>query len=153
VPWIEAEGNRILAELGTPYRVELRTQAANKTNAVLRETLDVIVSDGDSVRAYETFSGGEKHPDQPRAQARARGAARAPPRRRVAGALHRRARRTRRAGMDRLADVLRGLAGTFERVIVVSHQPQLATAFDSVIAVEKTDGRSQIAGAREEVAA
>jgi exonuclease SbcC len=153
VPWIETEGNRILAELGTPYRVELRTQAANKTNAVLRETLEIVVNDGDSVRAYETFSGGEKT----RLNLALRLA--------LAGLLaHRRGAESRvlcideldgldAAGMDRLVEVLRRLGDTFSRILLVTHQAQLATAFDQTISVEKEDGRSRIAGTREEVAA
>lgn len=154
VPWIETEGNRILAELGTPYRVELRTQRALKgASDHLRETLDVIVNDGENVRPYETFSGGERT----RINLALRLA--------LAGLLaHRRGAESRvlcidepdgldSAGMDRLAEVLRGLLGTFSRIVVVSHQPQLATAFDQVIAIEKVDGRSRIVGAREEVAA
>jgi DNA repair protein SbcC/Rad50 len=154
IPQIETEANRLLAELGTTYRVELRTQAENKTNANLRETLDVLVYDGTDIRAYETFSGGEKT----RINLALRLA--------LAGLLA-----TRRgaqssilcidepdgldqAGMDALATVLLGLSGTFERVLVVSHQPQLGTSFDQTLRVEKgEDGRSRIVGALEAVPA
>jgi DNA repair exonuclease SbcCD ATPase subunit len=149
VPWIEAEGNRILSELGTSYRVELRTQAANKTNALLRETLDIVVNDGANIRPYETFSGGEKT----RINLALRLA--------LAGLLaNRRGAQSRllaideldgldAAGMDALVGVLNGLAGTFDRIVVVSHQAQLATAFDQLIEVAKADGKSQIVGALE----
>jgi exonuclease SbcC len=59
IPTVEAEACRILAELGTPYRVELRTERATGTGAVV-DALDVIVSTDEGERPYETFSGGER---------------------------------------------------------------------------------------------
>lgn len=153
IPTIEVETNRILAELGTQFHLELRTQKALKTSEVLRETLDVIVYDGNDARPYETFSGGEKT----RIGLALRLA--------LAGLLaHRRGAQSSvlcideldgldSAGMDALVGVLNGLSETFERILIVSHQAQLATSFDQVIEVEKRDGLSRIVGTREAVLA
>ena len=47
-------------------------------------------------------------------------------------------------GMDRLSYVLVGLAGTFEKILIVSHNPALSTAFDQSIVVRKDGERSRI---------
>lgn len=152
VPQIETEANRILAELGTSYRIELRTQAEKKTGE-LRDTLDVIVWTETTDRPFESFSGGERT--------------------RIALALRialARLLATRRGaesrllaidepdgldaqGMAALVDVLRGLQDTFDVVLVISHQQALQDAFDTVIAVEKVSGVSRIVGDREAVTA
>lgn len=148
IPVIEAEANRILDRLptsdGTVMRVELRTQRALKTAEHLRETLDILVSDLDTTRAFETFSGGEAF--------------------RVSFALrwalakllaNRRGAESRvlvidepdgldAAGMDALAAILREEAATFSRILVVSHNPLLASAFEQCIEIEKTGGVSRI---------
>jgi len=60
VPAIEAEAQRLLERFTEGrLQVELRLQRATKTGG-LRETLDVVVSDGITERPYETFSGGER---------------------------------------------------------------------------------------------
>jgi exonuclease SbcC len=144
IPQIELEANRILDELGTPFSVELRTQRALKSGDGMKEALDVIVSDGQAERAYETFSGGER--------TRLNLALRIALARLLA---HRRGAEVRmlaidepefldEAGHARLAEVLRGLLGDFDRVLLISHQAALRDAFDQVIAVVKENERSQI---------
>jgi exonuclease SbcC len=63
IPQIEQEANRILELMptakGETLRVELRTQRELKTAEHLRETLDIMVVDAYRPRPYETYSGGE----------------------------------------------------------------------------------------------
>ncbi len=154
IPQIEAEAGRILSDLGTPYRVELRTQRALKTGDGVREALDIVVTDRGRERMYETFSGGER--------TRLNLALRLGLARLLA---HRRGADVRclfldepefldEQGMDALARVLHGLTGDFDVILVVSHVPALKDAFDQVLEVElDPDGRSRIAAAPIEVPA
>jgi exonuclease SbcC len=143
-PQIELEANRILEELGTSFRVELRTQRALKSGEGLKEALDIIVLAPGGERPYETFSGGER--------TRLNLALRISLARLLA---HRRGAEVRllaidepefldEAGMERLASVLRGLLADFDRILLVSHHPTLLDQFDQVISVEKENGRSRI---------
>jgi exonuclease SbcC len=146
IPQIEVEASRILGELGTSYRVELRTERALKSGEGTRDTLDVIVIGDAGERPYETFSGGER--------TRINLALRIALARLLA---HRRGAESRLLAIDepeyldepgtaKLADVLRGLAqsGDFERVYLVSHVPGLRDAFDQTITVVKDGNRSRI---------
>lgn len=149
VPQIEAEANRILDMLptadGTTFRVELRTQKALKSdNGQLRETLDIVVSDTDGDRAYETYSGGER--------ARLNIALRVALARLLAG---RRGADSRllaldeleyldEQGQEALVAVLRDVAAGFDRVLVVSHAPGVRDAFDATVEVVKVGGVSRI---------
>lgn len=147
IPQIEAEANRILAELGgatATCRVELRTQRANKTSDTLKETLDITVVTPAGERPYETFSGGER--------TRLNLALRIALARLLAS---RRGAESRLLaidepdgldldGMERLATVLNGLSSAFSTVLVVSHNPGLSTAFDQTLTVVKDGERSRI---------
>jgi len=153
---IEAEANRVLEQLptasGTTFRVELRTQRALKTDAAaLRETLDILVSDRQTTREFLTFSGGE--------QFRVSFALRWALARLLAG---RRGAESRllvvdepdgldAGGMDGLAAVLREGAGGFDRVLLVSHNPLLASAFPQVVEVASDGEASWLVGDREGV--
>jgi exonuclease SbcC len=157
IPQIEVEASRILTELGTSYRVELRTERALKSGDGTRDTLDVIVVGDAGERPYETFSGGER--------TRINLALRIALARLLA---HRRGAESRaliidepeyldEPGTAKLADVLRNLAqsGDFDKVMLVSHVPGLRDAFDQTLEVVKDGSRSRVVeiGAREEVAA
>lgn len=158
IPQIESEANRVLAHMptadGTVLRVELITQRELKSADHLKETLDIRVSDEDTTRSFESFSGGERF--------------------RVSFALrwalakllaNRRGAESRvlvidepdgldEIGMDGLAGILREAGDTFDRVLIVSHNPQLASAFEQTITVAKSGGVSRIvADVREPVAA
>jgi len=153
---IEAEANRVLEQLptasGTTFRVELRTQRALKTDAAaLRETLDILVSDRQTTREFLTFSGGE--------QFRVSFALRWALARLLAG---RRGAESRllvvdepdgldAGGMDGLAAVLREGAVGFDRVLLVSHNPLLASAFPQVAEVASDGEASWLVGDREGV--
>lgn len=154
IPLIESEANRILQQMptedGVSFSVELHTQRAQKTDASkTTETLDILVNDPDTTRAYESFSGGE--------QARLNIALRIALARLLAG---RRGAESRLLAIDeipyldvlgqgQLVDVIRGVAGDFDTTIVVSHHEILRDSFDTVIEIVKRDGVSEIAGARE----
>lgn len=145
IPQIEQEANRYLDELGTSYRVELRTQRALKTGDGVADTLDIVVIDAaGSERDLATFSGGEKT--------------------RIGLALrialakilaHRRGASSRllaidepdgldEAGMERLRAILHGLESDFDRILLVSHVPALRDSFENVLEVVKVDGRSRV---------
>ena len=147
IPSIETEASRILAELGTSYRVELRTQKALKSGDGLADTLDVVVLTESGARPYESFSGGERT----RLNAALRIAL-------SCLLAHRRGAEAKiivcdepefldEQGQMALADVLRRLVtdGTCEKAILVSHAAALRDSFDNTIAVEKIDGRSRVA--------
>lgn len=147
IPQLEIEANRILGELGgatADCRVELRTQRALKTSDALRETLDIVIVTPAGERPYESFSGGER--------TRLNLALRIALARLLA---HRRGAESRllaidepefldEAGVARLADVLRQLSGDFDRILLVSHHPTLAAAFDQAIVVVKDGDRSRV---------
>jgi len=155
IPYLETEANRILAELGTAFRIELRTQAALKSGDGLRDTLDVIVCSETGERAYETFSGGEK--------TRLNLALRIALARLLA---HRRGAESRLLCVDEpeyldeqgtaaLVDVLRGLEGDFDKLYIVSHVPSLRDSFDTTLSVVRDEAGSRVveAGVFETVAA
>ncbi len=145
IPYLETEASRILAELGTSFRVELRTQAALKSGEGVRDSLDVIIQTNESERPYETFSGGER--------TRLNLALRIALARLLA---HRRGADSRLLCIDEpefldepgtaaLVDVLRGLQDDFDRVYLISHVPALRDSFDEVLTVVKgDDGRSHV---------
>ena len=148
IPTLEAEANRILAELGTPYRIELRTQRALKSGDGLADTLDVVVIGDAGERAYETFSGGER--------SRLNVALRLALARLLA---NRRGAESRvlvldevefldEVGQASLVAVLLSMRDRFDRILVVSHVSGLRDApLDAVLSVVKEDGRSRIEAA------
>jgi DNA repair protein SbcC/Rad50 len=146
VPAIELEASRILAELGTGYRVELRTEKALASGATA-DALDVVIVTETGERPYETFSGGER--------TRLNLALRIGLARLLAA---RRGAESRllaidepeyldQAGTAALVSVLRGLTGDFDKVYLISHVPDLRDAFDATLEVSKNGaGLSQIGG-------
>ena len=138
LPSIQTEATRILSELGTSYRVELRTERATSTGDVV-DALDVIVTTEDGERPYETFSGGERT----RINLALRIA--------LARLLANRRRGESRllvidepefldgAGTDALIQVLRGLVD-FSRIWLISHVPNLRdAALDGTIEVTRDE--------------
>ena len=59
LPEIENEINLLLSELANNISIKFITTKESKTKTTI-DTLDIIVSDGNIERKYETFSGGEK---------------------------------------------------------------------------------------------
>lgn len=151
IPYLETEANRILAMLGTSFRVELRTQAELKSGDGVRDTLDVIVATENGERAYETFSGGER--------TRINLALRIALARLLA---NRRGAESRLLAIDEpefldeqgtaaLVEVLRGLQDSFDKLYIVSHVPALRDSFDTTITVR--DGQLVADGVFEAVPA
>lgn len=145
VPYVEAEAGRILDRLGSPFRVELRTQRATASGE-LRDALDVVVLTEAGERPYETFSGGER--------TRVNLALRIALASLLAG---RRGADSRllaidepefldEAGTAALADVLVDLwaEGRFDRVWLVSHVPSLRDAFGRALVVRREGDRSVV---------
>jgi exonuclease SbcC len=144
IPQIEADANRILAELGTSFTVEVRTQRDLKGGGQA-DALDIVVDTPTGPSAYEDFSGGERT----RVNLALRIA--------LARLLARRGGASvsilavdepdglDESGMQRLADVLKAAAEDFEHVLLVSHVPTLADAFDRVIEVQRDGDTSVIA--------
>ncbi len=141
IPQIEQEANRVLAEFGTDFRVELRTQRALKSSDRMRETLDVIVHEPNGERDYRTYSGGER--------TRIDLALRIGLAQLIAG---RRGADVKclcldepefldAAGLARLPEVLRSLT-EFSKVVVISHDEGLLDRFDQTVTVERTGDRS-----------
>lgn len=142
IPQLETEAQRVVDELGLPYRIELLTQKENKTGGV-RDTLDVVVHEPNGVRRYETYSGGEK--------------TRLELALRIALARLIAQRSTTQVGMlaldepsfldasghNQLANVLRSLT-EFRTIVLVSHDEALVDAFDQKVMVVRDERGSQI---------
>lgn len=147
IPYMETEANRILHELGgdtATYQIELRTQRALKTDDTrAKETLDIILHTPTGETNFDpNLSGGERT--------------------RVDIALRLALAELLATttgveilvidepdgldtdGMERLAGILRGLLHRFQTILVVSHNPVLATQFETVIEVVSVDGVSRI---------
>jgi exonuclease SbcC len=142
IPQLEVEANRILAELGAPFRFELVTQRENKGGG-LKDTLDVMVHGEKGTLRYESYSGGE--------QTRLAFALRVSLARLIAS------RRAAQAGVlvldelpfldgsgiARVCEVLRGLA-EFHSILLVSHDDRFVDAFDQTVVVTRDENGSTI---------
>lgn len=157
VPQIESEANRLLALMptsdGVTFQVRLETQKQLKGSEEIRETLDIVISDGLDEGAYETYSGGEK--------ARINLCLRIALARLLA---NRRGTGSRllcvdeleyldQQGQEQLVQVVEAIRDSFDTILVVSHSPNVRDSFDQVIELEKTNGRSRIVASAEAVAA
>jgi exonuclease SbcC len=142
IPQVEAEAQRVLGELGMPFRVELVTQRENKGGG-LKDTLDVVVHEPNGARRYETYSGGER--------TRVEMALRVALARLIA---HRRSTPVGMlaldepsfldaTGMAQLTGVLRGLT-EFRSVVLVSHDDRLVDGFDNRVVVVRDERGSRL---------
>lgn len=143
VPSIETTADRILTELGVPYRVELRTERA-LAGGRTTDALDVIVKTDAGERPYETFSGGER--------TRINLALRIGLARLLA---HRRGAESRllaidepeyldEAGTAALARVLDTLTGDFAKVYLISHVPELRDVVPTSLEIVRPADRSEV---------
>jgi exonuclease SbcC len=142
LPEIESKANEILARLSEGgMSVRFATQAAYKDKARddLRETLDILISDGAGVRDYEMFSGGEAF--------RVNFAIRLA----LSKVLAQRAGARLQTlvidegfgsqdalGRQRLVEAINLVASDFAKILVISHIDELKDAFPNRIEVEKT---------------
>ncbi|MCW2977734.1 MAG: sbcC, partial [Actinomycetia bacterium] len=144
IPYIETETARVLADLGTPFQVELRTQREKKDGA-LADTLEVVIVTDTGESPYRKLSGGEKM--------RVSIALRVALGRLLAGRSGSRSRLfvideprwLDQAGIEALIESLRGLLGEFSRIYVVTQSgTALRDSFDQVLCVVKDGGVSRV---------
>lgn len=152
------EANRVLAELASPIRVDLRSQRVTQKGDVV-DALDIVISmSGEPDIAFETLSGGER--------TRVQLALRAALTRLLASKRGARVRLLvvdEPAGLDstgaeHLAAVLNEFvaAGVFDTILLVTHHDALADLIGRVVRIEKSaSGESRLVGApdRSELAA
>ena len=146
IPSIETEASRVIAELGSPYRIELRTERIT-AGGDLVNALDVVVVTEAGERPYETFSGGERT----RINLALRiGLARLLANRRRAESRLLVIDEPEFLDADGTAALVRVLAGLpdFSKVWLISHVPALRdAALDGTIEVVRdADGWSSVAG-------
>jgi DNA repair protein SbcC/Rad50 len=151
LPQLEAETNQILGRLSAnQLHVQFVTQRAKRSNSArnsdkLIDTLDILISDVQGTRPYETYSGGEAF--------RVNFAIRLA----LARLLAQRSGMALQllivdegfgtqdeAGCDRLIGALNAIAPDFACILAVTHMPHLKEAFQTRIEVYKTDRGSQL---------
>jgi len=145
IPTLEAKATHILAELGTGYRVELRTQAALKDGG-LRDTCEAVVIDATGEAPYDDFSGGEQTRIGLALQiALAEFIATRPGADSSFLALDE-PTFLDRSGMEALLAVLRDLIArqVFDTVMLVSHVPELRDSLDETILIVKDGATSRV---------
>ena len=148
LPQIEARANDLLDHLsGGTMSIRFATQAAykDKKRDDLKETLDILISDGAGLREYEMYSGGERF--------------------RVDFAIRlalsevltqRKGARLQTLvidegfgsqdaqGRQRLVEAINLVKDDFAKILVITHLDELKDAFPHRIEVEKTERGSQI---------
>ncbi len=150
LPQLEAETNQILGRLSAnQLHVQFVTQRASRKNVAsatkLIDTLDILISDIQGTRPYETYSGGEAF--------RVNFAIRLA----LARLLAQRSGMALQlliidegfgtqddAGCDRLIGAINAIAADFACILTVTHIPHLKEAFQTRIEVYKTDQGSQL---------
>jgi DNA repair protein SbcC/Rad50 len=149
LPQLEAEANQILGRLSAnQLHIQFVTQRSNRRssqNSKLIETLDILISDIQGTRPYETYSGGEAF--------RVNFAIRLA----LARLLAQRSGTALQllivdegfgtqdeAGCDRLIGSINAIAPDFACILTVTHMPHLKEAFQTRIEVTKTEQGSQV---------
>ena len=138
LPELEDEANRILGRVtDNRMHVKLETQRDTRAGTAL-ETLDIKISDDLGTRDYELFSGGEAF----RINVALRIA--------LSRMLARRAGARLRTlvidegfgtqdsnGLERLVEVIKAIRQDFDKIIVITHLPELKSAFETHVEVVK----------------
>jgi exonuclease SbcC len=151
LPQLEAEANQILSRLtNNQLHIQFVTQklkasSGKKSNPDFKDTLDIIISDIQGTRSYETYSGGESF----RINFSIRLA--------LSRILAQRSGTALQLliidegfgtqddkGCDRLISALNNISQDFACILTVTHMPQFKEAFQSRIEVYKTDQGSKI---------
>lgn len=151
LPQLEAEANQILSRLtNNQLHIQFVTQKekvtkSKKSDSNFKDTLDIIISDAQGTRSYETYSGGESF----RINFSIRLA--------LSRILAQRSGTALQlliidegfgtqddAGCDRLIAALNAIADDFACILTVTHMPQFKEAFQSRIEVYKTHEGSKI---------
>lgn len=145
IPELSAGANELLGSLSAGrLSVRLDTLAAKKSGGV-RETLDVIVGDDVSERPLEALSGGERQMvDLSLRIALSRLLAARAGTRIETLIVDEGFTALDGAGRQRTIEALHGLADVFPTLLVVTHLPELAEAFDARIIVERAGGTSTV---------
>lgn len=151
LPQLEAETNQLLGRLSAnQLHVQFVTQRAKRSGMVNRtvkfiDTLDILISDVQGTRPYETYSGGEAF--------RVNFAIRLA----LARLLAQRSGTPLQllivdegfgtqdeVGCDRLIGAINAIASDFACVLMITHVPHLKESFQTRIEVYKTDQGSQL---------
>ncbi|MGY6530877.1 MAG: AAA family ATPase [Cyanobacterium sp.] len=151
LPQLEAEANQTLSRLSNnQLHIQFVTQKekiskSKKSDSNFKDTLDIIISDAQGSRSYETYSGGESF----RINFSIRLA--------LSRILTQRSGTALQlliidegfgtqddAGCDRLIGALNAIADDFACILTVTHMPQFKEAFQSRIEVYKTSDGSKI---------
>ena len=151
LPQLEVEANQILGRLSAhQLHVQFVTQRAGRRRSSrqgnkLIDTLDILISDLQGTRPYETYSGGEAF--------RVNFAIRLA----LARLLAQRSGTALQmliidegfgtqdqAGCDRLVSAIQAIAADFACILTVTHIPHLKEAFETRIEVHKTQDGSQL---------
>ncbi|HUM70834.1 MAG TPA: SMC family ATPase, partial [Chloroflexota bacterium] len=146
IPAIEEHANDLLERLtGGEMRVSFPTQRQNKSNEVMRETLDIRIQDNAGERPYDNFSGGE--------QFRVNFAIRLA----LSQLLAKRAGARLQTlvidegfgsqdplGRQRLIEAINTIQNDFQVILVITHIDELRDAFPTRIQVEKRPSGSVI---------
>ncbi len=146
LPELEDEANQMLSEMsGGRLSIRFDTQRDTKKGDSTIETLDLKISDEQGMRPYEMFSGGEAF--------RVNFAVRIA----LSKLLARRNGAQLRtlfidegfgtqdgAGRERLIEAIHNIENQFERILVITHIPELKDAFPVRIEIEKTPFGSRL---------
>ena len=147
IPEIEEQANEVLQQLsGGTMSLQFVTQGSYKSKKdEVKETLDILIQDPYGVREYEMFSGGEAF----RINFSIRLA--------LSKLLAQRAGSRLQTlvidegfgsqdeeGRARLAEAITAVQDEFEKILVITHLPELKEVFPSRIEVEKTENGSHM---------
>lgn len=141
VPEIEEQANEILQQLTNgSMSLQLNTQGTYKSKKdEVKETLDILISDPYGVREYEMFSGGEAFRINFSIRlALSRILAQRAGSRLQTLVIDEGFGSQDEEGRARLAEAITAVQNDFEKILVITHLPELKEVFPSRIEVEKT---------------
>ena len=147
VPEIEEQANEILQQLtnGT-MSLQLNTQGSYKSKKdEIKETLEILIQDAYGIREYEMFSGGEAFRINFSIRlALSRILAQRAGSRLQTLVIDEGFGSQDEEGRARLAEAITAVQNDFEKILVITHLPELKEVFPSRIEVEKTFSGSHI---------
>ncbi len=148
LPQIEARANDLLDHLsGGTMSIRFATQAAykDKKRDDLKETLDILISDGAGLREYEMYSGGERfRVDFAIRLALSEVLAQRKGARLQTLVIDEGFGSQDAQGRQRLVEAINLVKDDFAKILVITHLDELKDAFPHRIEVEKTERGSQI---------
>ncbi len=144
LPEIEEEANNLLAKMTEGrMRIEIITQKEKKSEDGIQETLDIQITDGEEMRPYEMFSGGEAF--------RINFAIRIA----LSKLLTRRAGAKLQflvvdegfgtqdsTGKEYVINAINSICGEFKKILIITHIPEIKDAFSARIEVSKGENGS-----------